>query len=380
MPRLGPNRKVASTHCPQHVDLHPSYPFFIQHEENSWKKTFRIVLPHVGLVTFCVIYVLAGAWIFFLIESSEEQLMRKKAENEIRSERHRLMVALWEEQRENRSAWEASALRHIDNTTRILISWFQRHYTADQQLTWSYPTAIFFCISMITTIGYGNLVPSTTEGQVICIIYGIFGIPLMLITVADAGKFIGDALRCLRRRGKVAGADGPLPVSALLFLMIAYMMIGAVLLHSYEKWTFGQAFYWAFISMSSIGFGDIVPERCEMFPVTIAYILVGLALASMCIDTSAAYYIRKIHFFGRKMKSAQATVSDLIRLSLFIKRRYRLSEKEMNEMSLQSALKHMLAACNAYVPDDINLIYYIDHPSSAYPPSDDIEEMHSIDE
>uniref|UniRef100_A0A915AD58 Potassium channel domain-containing protein n=1 Tax=Parascaris univalens TaxID=6257 RepID=A0A915AD58_PARUN len=89
-------------------------------------------------------------------------------------------------------------------------------------------------------------------------------------------------------------------------------------LHSYEKWTFGQAFYWAFISMSSIGFGDIVPERTEMFPITIAYILIGLALASMCIDTSAAYYIRKIHFFGRKMKSAQATVSDLIRLSVSI--------------------------------------------------------------
>lgn len=55
-----------------------------------------------------------------------------------------------------------------------------------------------------------------------------------------------------------------------------------------------------------------------MFPITIAYILIGLALASMCIDTSAAYYIRKIHFFGRKMKSAQATVSDLIRLSVSV--------------------------------------------------------------
>ncbi|VDK45022.1 unnamed protein product [Anisakis simplex] len=323
MPRLGPHRKVTSRHCPQHLSLHPAYPFFIEHEKKSWKKTLRIVLPHVGLVTFCVFYVLAGAWFFYLIEASEEKIMRNKAENEIRTERHRLMVSLWEQSRDNQSAWEENALRYIDNATRLLISWFQRRYTADEQLTWSFPTAIFFCISMITTIGYGNLVPSTTQGQVVCIIYGIFGIPLMLITVADAGKFIGDALRCLMRRGKGSG------------------------------------------------FGDIVPERTEMFPVTIAYILVGLALASMCIDTSAAYYIRKIHFFGRKMKSAQATVSDLIRLSVFIKRRYRLSEKEVNEMSLQSALKHMLAACDAYEPDDINLIYYIDHPSSALSPSDD---------
>lgn len=57
----------------------------------------------------------------------------------------------------------------------------------------------------------------------------------------------------VRSEHDVVGVSGPLPVSALLLLMVAYMMIGAVLLHSYEKWTFGQAFYWAFISMSSIG-------------------------------------------------------------------------------------------------------------------------------
>uniref|UniRef100_A0A915ACP8 Potassium channel domain-containing protein n=1 Tax=Parascaris univalens TaxID=6257 RepID=A0A915ACP8_PARUN len=325
---------MASTHYSQHISLHPAYPFIITEEEKSWKKklgreiaslssekaflsalflstdskTLRIVLPHVGLVTFCVIYVLAGAWLFFFIESSEEERMRKQASEEIRAEQYRLMIALWEIQRTNRSAWEESALRHLDSANRVLINWFQKHYTIDNQLTWSYPTAIFFCISMITTIG----------------------------------------------------VSGPLPVSALLLLMVAYMMIGAVLLHSYEKWTFGQAFYWAFISMSSIGFGDIVPERTEMFPITIAYILIGLALASMCIDTSAAYYIRKIHFFGRKMKSAQATVSDLIRLS--------------------SALKHMLVACNAYVPEDINLIYYIDHPSSVFAPFEESEEIHIVDD
>lgn len=68
------------------------------------------------------------------------------------------------------------------------------------------------------------------------------------------------------------------------------------------------------------------------------------------------------------------------KFQLFIKRRYRLSEKEMNEMSLQSALKHMLAACNAYVPEDINLIYYIDHPSSVFAPFEENEEIHTIDD
>ncbi|MFH4973859.1 hypothetical protein AB6A40_000568 [Gnathostoma spinigerum] len=342
-------------------------------EKNTWKRSLRIWLPHVGLVLFSLFYILIGACIFYLIESHEERSMRQKAEVELNTARRQLLNAVWNEDRMNRSAWEANVGVYVENATRIVIGWYNRRYTTDQTVnTWTYPTAIFFAISMITTIGYGNLVPSTTEGQVICIIYGIFGIPLMLITLADAGKFIGDGLRYFKQRGRILGLSSqvdaffgrsrPLPVSLLLLLMIAYMVVGAILLHSYENWSFIEAFYWAFISMSSIGFGDIVPERREMYPITIAYILVGLALASMCIDTSAAYYIRKIHFFGRKMKSAQATVTDLIKLSMFLKKRYRLSDKEMNEMSLESALKHMLAACEAYEPEDINHIFYIDHP------------------
>ncbi len=96
--------------------------------------------------------------------------------------------------------------------------------------------------------GYGNLVPATTEGQVFLVAYGFFGIPLMLISLANAGKFIGDGLSMLRR-----SSDRQISVPWMILLLVGYMFIGAVLMHSYEEWTYGQAFYWAFISMSSIG-------------------------------------------------------------------------------------------------------------------------------
>lgn len=35
-------------------------------------------------------------------------------------------------------------------------------------------------------------VPVTMEGRIFCICYGLFGVPLILITVADIGKFLSE--------------------------------------------------------------------------------------------------------------------------------------------------------------------------------------------
>uniref|UniRef100_A0A914NVB2 Potassium channel domain-containing protein n=1 Tax=Meloidogyne incognita TaxID=6306 RepID=A0A914NVB2_MELIC len=47
---------------------------------------------------------------------------------------------------------------------------------------------IFFTSTLLTTIGYGNLVPVTSLGRMFCIFYALFGVPLILITVTDIGK------------------------------------------------------------------------------------------------------------------------------------------------------------------------------------------------
>ena len=54
-----------------------------------------------------------------------------------------------------------------------------------------------------------------------------------------------------------------------------------------------------------MGFGDIVPERQEYYLVDLLYIVVGLAITTMCIDLVGIQYIRKIHYFGRAIKDAR---------------------------------------------------------------------------
>lgn len=64
----------------------------------------------------------------------------------------------------------------------------QNTNTTGVENSWTLTTSIFFTTTLLTTIGYGNQAPVTTQGRLICIFYALFGVPLILITVADLGN------------------------------------------------------------------------------------------------------------------------------------------------------------------------------------------------
>lgn len=75
-----------------------------------------------------------------------------------------------------------------------------------------------------------------------------------------------------------------LPISIAIFMLVVYILLGALIYCVWENWPFFDSFYFVFISMSTIGFGDIVPDDPACMIVSIVYLVFGLALMSMCIN------------------------------------------------------------------------------------------------
>ncbi|XP_050677308.1 potassium channel subfamily K member 1 isoform X2 [Leptidea sinapis] len=81
------------------------------------------------------------------------------------------------------------------------------------------------------------------------------------------------------------------PISVCIAFMVGYIMFGSMIFGLWEKWDKLDGAYFCFISLSSIGFGDIVPgervytPRIETsFIVCSLYLMLGMALVAMCFN------------------------------------------------------------------------------------------------
>jgi len=158
-----------------------------------------------------------------------------------------------------------------------------------------------------------------------------------------------------------------IPVTLVLLILVGYTALGACLLSTLEGWSFFDAFYFSFITMTTVGFGDLVPENERYFLLDLLYIVVGLAITTMCIDLVGIQYIRKIHYFGRAIQDARCAlvnvggkmiqVGDLMKYAALLHKKYCLNDPHANiiENPLHRLWPH------AFVPRDIKLIKYIDY-------------------
>ncbi|KAL9982734.1 hypothetical protein ACROYT_G004819 [Oculina patagonica] len=180
-------------------------------------------------------------------------------------------------------------------------------YTSGWLEKWSFTGSLFFSGTVITTIGYGHFAPRTLPGRLFCMVYALFGIPITWLMLTSLGRkiveHIGMSLqnRECKPENKLYNLLCLLVATLLAFFV---MMVIALVGMFAENWTFFEGIYFAFISLTTIGFGDYVPMHPNFDPedverssfsislfVLFCFLLFSFGLA---VNTSVLLSIRKI--------------------------------------------------------------------------------------
>lgn len=80
----------------------------------------------------------------------------------------------------------------------------------------------------------------------------------------------------------------------LLITTVAILLIGTVAYHYLENWSWLDAFYFSFITLTTIGFGDFAPRTDEGKIFTIIYITIGVGIILTFINTLYLHYNNQI--------------------------------------------------------------------------------------
>uniref|UniRef100_A0AAY5KW19 Potassium channel domain-containing protein n=1 Tax=Esox lucius TaxID=8010 RepID=A0AAY5KW19_ESOLU len=151
---------------------------------------------------------------------------------------------------------------------------------------WKFTSSAVFAATVVTTIGYGNMSPSTMAGQIFCVFFALFGIPLNMVVLNRVGKYMLKKTNHRLTRFMVHLLSY---VSGVALFFVMPMMV----FKQHEGWTYSQAIYYCFISLSTIGFGDYVagmysnPEQSypDWYSVLMAsWIFFGLAWLALVIN------------------------------------------------------------------------------------------------
>lgn len=388
------------------------------------KMFWKFMFSHIGLCAMVVLYCVAGGFIFEHLEKANELEICYESRKEYLPMQDRTLENLKKVILENNLDTDAmmiqmkSILQTFRNNS-LAIGYDGRDCDGygnpnGPVYEWSWPGALMFSVTVITTIGYGHIAPKTFWGRLVCIAYSVLGIPLMLLCLANIGDVLADIFRfiyakicccgCCRRKQKtkvvqirpmskepdsawndktkiITNAAAPtqteftripsnsptqdepkigkdsnkpnivpldiktlnktdlanrnqairnqpmildddsddedddldekkitVPLTVTMVVIAGYIFGGAVLFGLWEGWDWLQSAYFCFITLSTIGFGDVVPgtdfdnpQASAQLILGAIYVLFGMAILSMCFALMQDEIIAKCRWVGQKL-------------------------------------------------------------------------------
>ncbi|CAL8271739.1 unnamed protein product [Merluccius merluccius] len=297
------------------------------------------------LLTSAIIFYLSiGAAIFQVLEEPNWKLARDKYGHE----KEKIL-----------RAFPCLTAHDLDKILKVVSDASNQGVTITGRKTfnnWNWPNAVIFAATVITTIGYGNIAPKTPKGRVFCIFYGLFGVPLCLTWISELGKFFGGRAKHL---GQYLTKKG-LSLRKAQFACTAIFVLWGVLIHlvlppfvfmSQEGWTYVEGLYFSFVTLTTIGFGDLVAgvDPNADYPTLYRYfvevwIYLGLAWLSLFFNWKVRMVVEAHKALKKRRKRRKLSLDEL--------RHY----KEANKASLQLPP----------TPNDVNIFSFLSKKQEGY--------------
>uniref|UniRef100_A0A663LV76 Potassium channel domain-containing protein n=1 Tax=Athene cunicularia TaxID=194338 RepID=A0A663LV76_ATHCN len=184
---------------------------------------------------------------------------------------------------------------------------------------WDFSNSFFFAGTVVSTIGYGTLRPKTAGGQIFCVFFALFGIPLNIVFLHQGKTFTCRADKAAVE--EIFREDKKIKFLTLLFFLatgiLVFLCLPSVFFQITEGWSYSEGIYFAFITLSTIGFGDYVvgkqPGRnyFSYYRTLVAiWILFGLAwiallfnLLTTVLEDTEKIIVKDLHQIGKVIAS-----------------------------------------------------------------------------